>query len=93
MDPTRTRTSSQAALIGAGTSLLAVVFFAPAFATYISATDVQSSLLGYATLTLLTGLFAFLGAGWALLVLSVGVGWGLFRLANTQGMRPGSESA
>lgn len=83
IDATRTRTPSQAALLGAGTSLLAVAFFAPAFAMYVTATYVQSSLLGYTVLTLYTGLFAFLGAGWALLVLSVGVGWGLYRLATT----------
>jgi hypothetical protein len=85
MDPTRTGTSSQAVLVGAWTSLLAVVFFAPAFAMYLSATDVQAGLFRYAVLTLLTGLFAFLGAGWALLVLSVGVGWSLFRLTDTMG--------
>lgn len=81
VNTTRTPTSLHAALVGAGTSLLAVAFFSPALALYVSATNVQSSLLGYAALTLFTGLFAFLGAGWALLLLSVAVGWGLHRLA------------
>lgn len=85
IDATRTRTSSQAALLGAGTSLLAVAFFAPAFALYVGATNVHSSLLGYAVLTLFIGTFAFLDTGWALLILSVGVGWGLYRLAATAG--------
>ena len=83
IDRTRTPTSLQAGLLGAGTSLLAVVLFAPAMAWYVSTTNAQSSVLGYAALTLLTGLFAFLGVGWGLMVLSVGVGVGLHRLANT----------
>ena len=77
-----TRTASHAALLGAATSLLALAFFAPMMAVYVSATDARPpSALGYVALTLFTGLFAFLGAGWALLLLSVGVGWGLYRLA------------
>jgi hypothetical protein len=82
VDRTRTHTSSHGALIGAGTSLLAVAFFAPAMAMYVSASNAHPlSVLGYVMLTLFTGLFAFLAAGWALLLLSAGVGWGLYRLA------------
>ena len=81
LDRTRTRTSSQAALLGGGTSLLAVAFFAPAFAMYISATNTQPSVLSYVAVTFFTGVFAFLAAGWALLLLSVGVAWALYQLA------------
>lgn len=81
-DATRTRTPLQAALLGAGTSLLALAIFAPAMAAYVSATNVsQPDPLAYLVLTLYAGLFAFLGAGWALLLLSAAVGLGLHRLA------------
>jgi hypothetical protein len=83
VDVRRTRTSSHAALLGAGTSLLAMVFFTVLLSVYVSVTDrLQSSALGYLVMTLFTGLFAFLGAGWALLLVSVGVGWGLYQLAS-----------
>lgn len=82
IDPVRTPSAMHAALLGAGTSLLALTFFAPAMAAYVSATNVaQTTVLGYLVLTFYTGLFAFLSAGWALLVLSAGVGVGLHRLA------------
>jgi hypothetical protein len=82
IDATRTRASLHAALLGAGTSLLALGFFAPLMAVYVSSTNVRPlSALGYVGLTLFTGLFAFLAAGWALLLLSAGIGWGLYRLA------------
>ena len=84
IDPKRTRTSLHAALLGAGTSLFALAMFAPGLAIYVSASNIaQSSVLGFATLTFFTGLFAFLAAGWALLLLSVGVAWGLYHLAIT----------
>lgn len=77
LDGTRTRTSLQAGLVGAGTSLLAVAFFSPAFVVFLYATDVHpSSALSYLVLTLLTSVFSFLGAGWALLLVSIGTGWG-----------------
>ena len=81
-DTARTQTSLQAAFIGALTSLLAVVLFSPAFVIFLRATDVRpSSAASYFLLTILTGLFSFLGVGWALVLVSVGVGWGLYRLA------------
>jgi hypothetical protein len=84
LDTTRTQTSMNAAMLGAGTSLLALGFFAPALAAYVSASDAsKQSVLGYMIMTLLTWLFAFLGAGWALLLLSVGVAAVLHRLAST----------
>jgi hypothetical protein len=79
----RTRTPFEAALVGAGTSLLAVALFAPAFVVFLHATDVRpSGPLSYLFLTVLTGVFSFLGAGWALVVVSVGIGWALYRVAN-----------
>ena len=82
IDVTRTPTALHAAMLGAGTSLLALAFFAPAMAAYVSATNTgRSGALGYLVLTLFTGLFAFLGAGWVLLLLSAAVGLGLHRLA------------
>ena len=79
-----TRTSLQAALLGAATSFIALVIFALALAAYVSATNApQSNPLAYLVLTLFTGLFAFLGAGWALLLLSVAVAWGLHRVASS----------
>jgi drug/metabolite transporter (DMT)-like permease len=85
LDGTRTQTSLQAALIGAATSLLAVALFSPAFVIFLRATDVRpSNALSYLLLAVLTGVFSFLGAGWALLLVSAGVGWGLYRLAAPQ---------
>lgn len=82
IDAARTRTALHAALLGAGTSLLALAFFAPLMAVYVSRTNVRPlSALGYLALTMFTGLFAFLAAGWALLLLSAAIGWGLYRLA------------
>ncbi|HYL36535.1 MAG TPA: hypothetical protein VEV17_11535 [Bryobacteraceae bacterium] len=85
LDGTRTRSSLQAGAVGACTSLLAVVLFSPAFVLFVSATDLQrSSAWSYLVLTVLTGVFSFLGAGWALLLVSVGVGWGLYCVAVPQ---------
>ena len=84
LDATRTRTPFQALLLGAGTSLLALVLFAPVMAAYVSATNAsQPNPLAYLVLTLFTGLFAFLGAGWALLLLSAAVGLGLHGFAGS----------
>jgi len=83
VDTTRTRTSVKAALVGAGTSLIAMAFFTIGLAAYVIAKDsLQSNALGFAVFTLFTGFFAFLGAGWALLLISMGVGWALYRIAS-----------
>ena len=82
MDNTRRRTGLQAALLGGATSLVALLMFAPAMAAYVSTDNASPpTALGYLSLTLFTGLFAFLGAGWALLLLCAAVGFGLHRLA------------
>jgi hypothetical protein len=80
-DTERTRTPAQAGVLGGMTSLLAVGFLAPVMAWYVSVTNLQTSVLGYAVITLFTALFAFLAAGWALLLLCMGVGLALHRLS------------
>lgn len=81
VDGSRTRNGLHAVVLGAVTSLIALAVFAPAMAAYVSAGPSRTGPFGYVVLTLLTGLFAFLGAGWALLLLSAAVGFGLYRLA------------
>lgn len=83
IDASRTRTSSQAALVGARTSLLALAFFAPAMAAFVSVgLAPPRTPVAYLSLTLLTGVFAFLAAGWALLLVCVGVAVGVHRLVS-----------
>jgi len=72
-----------APLLGAITSLIALALFTAAFTAYIALNDAsQNTPLGYAVLGVYTGFFAFLAAGWSLLVLSMGVGWALNRIAS-----------
>jgi hypothetical protein len=82
VDYARTPTSRHAGLLGAGTSLLALLLFAPPFALFVSRGFQTTSLGSYLWLTFWTGVFSFLAAGWALLLVSAGVGWGLYRVAN-----------
>lgn len=82
VDCTRTPTAGHAGLVGAGTSLLALLLFTPPFAFFVSRGLLVASPWSYLWLTVWTGVFSFLGAGWALLLVSVGVGWGLYRVAN-----------
>ena len=73
-----------APLLGAITSLVALALFTAAFTAYIVANDhSQNTPLGYALLGVYTGFFAFLAAGWSLLLLSMGVAWGLNRIARS----------
>jgi protein-S-isoprenylcysteine O-methyltransferase Ste14 len=82
MDGAHTRTPSQAALLGAGTSLLALVLFAPLFTVFLFATDIHpAGTLSYTAFPLLIAVFAFLADGWALLVVSIGIGLILHRVA------------
>ena len=82
VDRTRTSTASRAALIGAVTSLLALGLFAFVFSVYLFATDIHPvGTVSYVIFPLLTALFAFLADGWALLLVSSGVGWILYRIA------------
>jgi hypothetical protein len=82
VDGTRTRTPSQAGLLGAGTSLLALMLFAPLFTAFLFATDIHpAGPLSYVAFPFLIAVFAFLGDGWALFLVSIGVGWALYRVA------------
>jgi hypothetical protein len=82
MDASRTRTPSQAALLGAGTSLLALMLFAPLYTVYMFATDIHPAApLSYVATPFLIAVFAFLGDGWALFLVSAGVGWAVYRVA------------
>lgn len=83
VDSTRTPTSVHAGLVGAGTSLLALLFFSPPFTFFVSRGLQMASPWSYVWLTVWTGVFSFLGAGWALLLVSVGVGWALNRVAQS----------
>jgi len=82
VDSTRTPTSLHAGLVGAGTSLLALLFFSPPFAFFVSRGLRIASSWSYVWLTVWTGVFSFLGAGWALLLVSIGVGWAIHRVAH-----------
>jgi len=82
VDGTRTSTASRAGLVGAVTSLLAIVLFAFLFTGYLFATNVHPvGSISYVAFPLLTALFAFVGDGWVLLLVSIGVGWALYRVA------------
>lgn len=81
VDSTRPPTSGQAGVLGAATSLLALVLFTPPFTLYVMRGLHMTNPWSYLWLTLWTGLFSFLGAGWALLLVSVGVGWAIHHVA------------
>jgi hypothetical protein len=88
LDPNRTRTTGQAAAVGAITSLVALVLFAPAMAAYVASSDaVPPSPVSYAMLTVFTAVFSFLAVGWALLIVSTAVGVILYRLARSHPSR------
>jgi hypothetical protein len=91
VDGTRTSTASRAALVGAVTSVLALVLFAFFFSAYTFATDIHPvGALSYVTLPVWAAIFAFLGDGWALCLVSMGVGWALYHVAARQGMAGGN---
>ena len=90
VDPARTRTASQAGLIGGSASLAALALFSPAFALWLESTNTRFDLLSFLPLVPLVGFFSFLAAGWALFIVSVGVGWGLFRIAHRAETTPGA---
>ena len=82
VDGTRTRTPSQAGLLGAKTSLIALLLFAPLYTVFMFARDLHpAGLLSVVSLPFFVAVFAFLADGWALLVVSIGVGWALYRVA------------
>jgi hypothetical protein len=82
LDNFRTRSRLAAAFVGAGTSLIALAVFSPLFAAYLMSTNGGfSGAASYVLLPLFTAFFAFLAAGWALLVVSMGVGCALHAIA------------
>ncbi len=82
VDRSHTRTPFEACLLGGVTSLLADVLFAPLFALWVSTSNAQPhGTLSYIVMTALIGLFSFLAVGWALLLVSIATGWGLYFLA------------
>ncbi len=85
IDRTRTRTSLQACLLGGVTSLLAMAFLAPPLALWVSSSNTQpESVLTHLYMTILVGLFSFLAVGRVLLLVSVFVGWVLYRITAPQ---------
>lgn len=81
VDPARTPSDQVAVLRGAGASLLALAFFSIAFSGHLLLTGGWT--LTFAAvfgLPLYTAFFAFLALGWALLLVSALVGWGIRRL-------------
>lgn len=77
LDPARCRSGAGAALRGAGTSLAALVIFAPLFALGIKWTEPGwTSLLGLAWLTLAGSLIA---VGWVVAAVGALVGWLVWR--------------
>lgn len=85
IDRARTKTSLQACVLGAGTSLLGIVLLAPPFALWVSATNTRpESVFSYLYFALLIGLFSFLATGWILLLVSSFVGYVLYRVSASQ---------
>ena len=83
VDPARTPSDEVALLRGAGASLLALALFSIAFSGYLLLTDSWTpTLASVFGLPVYIAFFAFLALGWALLVVSAFVGWGIRRLVN-----------
>lgn len=86
----RARTSSRAALLGVATSLMALVFFTILFTLYLLATGVHAvGLYSKILLPALIALFAFVGDAWVLMLVSIGAGWALYRIAASDGSAAG----
>ena len=90
VDKKRTKTPFEACLLGALTSLLAQVLFAPLFSLWILSTSTgPESTLSFVVTTVLISFFSFLAIGWGFLLISIAVGWILYLLA----MRPDEVQA
>jgi hypothetical protein len=80
----RTRSLSQAGIVGACTSLLALALFSLSYAAFLFATELHpTSRFSYFAIPLFIAVFGFLAAGWALLLVSIAVACVLYRIANT----------
>jgi hypothetical protein len=83
VDPARTPSEKYAALRGARASLIALALFSIAFSGYLLLTDGWTlTLASVFYLPIYTAFFAFLSLGWALLMISALVGWGIHSLVN-----------
>ena len=81
--PERTPNDKAAVLRGAGVSLLAWAFFSIAFSGFLLLADGWTLTFGSAFgLPIYTAVFAFFALGWALLIVSAFVGWGIHKLVN-----------
>ena len=88
MDRSRTRTLPEACRLGAIVSLAASVLFSFSFALWVESSNAaQHGALAFLALVPMVALFSFLAAGWALLLVSIGVAWALFRLLPANGSR------
>jgi hypothetical protein len=86
VDRARTRSAAEAGLLGAFTSLIALGIFAPLFAVYLMVTEMRLvGVWSFLVFPLYVALFAFLAAGWTLLLVSVGVGGLLYSVAAVPG--------
>ncbi|HEU5358484.1 MAG TPA: hypothetical protein VFU45_05170 [Gemmatimonadales bacterium] len=81
LDTARTPSAANAALLGAGASLIAQALFVPVLAAYVAESGAAPTIIGYVGLTIYVAIFAFLAAGWAMLLLCMAVGWGLYKVA------------
>lgn len=83
IDRSRTRNSFQACMLGGATSLIAIAILVPPFAVWVSATNAgHQTALSFIGLIVWIGVFSFLAIGWAHLLTSIVVGWGIYHLAN-----------
>jgi hypothetical protein len=80
-DAARTPDARRAALRGMQTSLIALIIGAPLLGLYVASGMKMAGIISYFALIFWTAVFAFLGAGWALLLVSAGVGMLLHRAA------------
>jgi len=82
VDMERTKTYFGASVLGAVTSLIAQVLFAPVFSLWVFATNARpESTSSFLAMTVLITLFSFLAIGWAFLLISAAIGCVLYRLA------------
>jgi hypothetical protein len=81
----RTGSLTEAGLLGAVTSLLALAIFSPLFAIWLFATDLiqPSGWIAHLLFPVFVAAFAFLAIGWALLLVSSAVGCVLYWFVST----------
>lgn len=81
VDRARTRTAGRARALGAATSFIAGVVVAIGVALWLQSSNAaQHGPLSFLAYVPYVALFSFLAVGWALMLVSVGVAWGLFEL-------------